>query len=50
MNKILKCILIVLGICVLFAIVWFVWLLNALGAFDKVYSPDDLKANFREKK
>lgn len=49
MNKILKWILIVLGICILFAIVYFLWFLSAFGAFDKVYSPDDLKVSFKKK-
>lgn len=37
MNKILKSILIVLGIFIVIGIVWFVSLMSAFGIFDKVY-------------
>lgn len=50
MNKILKWTLVVFGVFILIAIVWFVSLMSAFGVFDKVYSPDDLKASFQEKK
>jgi len=50
MNKIVKWTLVAFGIFILIAIVWFVSLISAFGVFDKVYSPDDLKASFQEKK
>lgn len=50
MNKILKWTLVAFGIFILFAIVWFVSLISAFGVFDKVYTPDDLKASFEDKK
>ena len=50
MNKILKSILIVFGIFIVIGITWFVSLMSAFGIFDKVYSTDDLKASFEDKK
>jgi len=50
MNKIIKWILIALGVFILITILWFVCLISAFGDFDKAYSPDDLKASFQEKK
>jgi len=50
MNKILKWTLVAFGIFILIAIAWFVSLISAFGVFDKVYSPDDLKASFEDKK
>jgi len=50
MNKILKSILIVFGIFIVIGIAWFVSLMSAFGVFDKVYSTDDLKASFEDKK
>ncbi len=50
MNKILKSILIVFGIFMVIGISWFVSLMSTFGVFDKVYSPDDLKASFEDKK